>query len=289
MSSGGIGNFSSTYLQSDELDNLSVVCFSLRSICLSHHNYQLDTFSVETMLSKLFVAATALFSLTSAQIDLSNPEGGELKGKYLDKEDLPQLNFDIDYIIEGKPNTGLIEIYTTEELTLNYTFTNLEEDAVHIVGVGGHFADPTDGHVLANITDAKVGPITLQPGETSTFRQFLGAEVPVGNYLLIPFLYVAKGSGLAKIGAKSVLAVVEDPPVSYFSPQMIILELLLIATLGVGVYFVYLNWGAAYLKNAGYTASATPTPTSAKSTGAAQIDGSWLPDHLKKTNKKKAN
>jgi hypothetical protein len=239
------------------------------------------------MLAKLLFAATALLQLTSAQID---PSKGDIQGEYVDPEQSPQLQFDIDYTVVGKPNTGVLDIYNGEEITLNYTFVNREDEEIHIVGVGGNFANPTNGAILANITDAKVGPITLQPGELGSFNQRVGVNVPSGNYLLTPGLYVAKGSYLAMLGAKSVLTIVDEKPISLLSPEMIVLEFLLVGTIAIGIYFVYLNWGAAYLKTAGVTAIASPSTASktVKASGASKVDESWLPDHLKKTNKKKS-
>lgn len=242
------------------------------------------------MLSKFLVAATALLSITSAQI-IDNALNSGLKGDYVDPASVPELDFTIDYDVVGKPHSGVLEIYTGEEITLNYTFTNNEPEEVHIVGVGGNFADPKNGQLLANITDAKVGPLTLQPGETGSFNQRIGVSVPIGNYLLTPGLYLVKGSNLAMLGAKTILTMVDEEPLSWFAPHMLMLELMLIGTLAAGVYVIYINYGADYLKTAGVTGTAVP-PSAAgsarvtRSTGAS-VDESWLPDHIKKTNKKK--
>lgn len=235
------------------------------------------------MLARLLVAATALLQLTSAQI-----LGSDRQGEYVDPATVPELNFDIDYVVVGKPHSGVLEIFNGEEIALNYTFANGEEEEIHIVGVGGSFADPTSGAVIANITDAKVGPITLQPGDVGTFNQRIGVNIPAGNYLLTPGLYVVKGSSLAMLGAQTVLAIVDEPPISLFSPQLILLEILLVATLAIGAWFFYVNFGASCLKTASATATAPgKATTKAKTSPASTVDESWLPDHLKKANKKK--
>ncbi|ONH67967.1 Increased recombination centers protein 22 [Cyberlindnera fabianii] len=239
----------------------------------------------------------AFSGLAMAQIDITNPEGSGLKGEYVDPSTLDPVPFkyDIQYTIVNHAGS-VLEIYNGEEITLNYTVTNNEDEEINIVGVGGNFGNPVNGEVIANITDAKVGPVTIGSGESKWFTQRIGVNLPSSNYVLNPGLYVVKGSTLAMLGANSTLTIVADKPVSLFAPELIVLELLLVLTLAVGGYFFYNNFGAQYLKTTGLTASAQKSSTKQTTSSAAStsgskatVDDSWLPDHIKKTNKKKAN
>lgn len=246
---------------------------------------------------KLFTSFIAffLFSLVSCTVEADlHPEENE-GGHYVDTNEQIPFNYQIGYNINGKPQSDVIELFNGEEITLNYTFVNNEDSEVNIVGVGGNFANPTNGQLVANISDAKIGPIAIQPGEAKVFSQRIGINLPANNYLLTPGLYIVKDSSLALLGAKTQLAIVAEPPISLFSPQLLFLEFLLVSTIGVGVYFVYITYGAAYLNTAAKT-GAPASKTSAErpqitttASGRKVVDESWLPDnHVKKVNKRKA-
>lgn len=247
-----------------------------------------------------FTSALLAFSLLglvaceegSQAADL-HPEENE-GGHFVDTAQVP-FNLQVGYNIVGKPQSDVVELLNGEEITLNYTFFNQEENEVSVVGVGGNFANPTNGDILANITDAKLGPIAVPAGEVRVFSQRIGINLPASNYLLNPGLYIVKDNSLALIGAKTQLAIVSEPPISLFSPQLLFLEFLLVATLGVGAYFVYINYGVAYFNTAAKTGAPGKAPVSGErpkytttASGKKVVDESWLPEHhVKKVNKRK--
>jgi len=241
----------------------------------------------------------SIVSCSSAAPEL-HPEDNE-GGHYVDtKQELVPFNYEIGYEINGKPTADVIELYNGEEITLNYTFINNEDIEVSVVGVGGNFANPATGEVVANISDAKIGPITIPPGEAKVFNQRVGINLPMNNYLLTPGLYVVRESSLALLGAKTQLAIVSEPPISFFSPQLLFLEFLLVATIGVGIYFVYITYGVNYFQTTAKTGSAPVRSTTTGSgdsrpritttaSGKKVVDESWLPEHhVKQVNKRKA-
>jgi hypothetical protein len=247
-----------------------------------------------SVFSLLALAASSIVSAVDANV--ASPEAS-IKSEQ--SEQTPFL-YSISYVINNQPeDLEVAEFNNGDVITLTYDFGNNEDEEVTVVGVGGSFRDAKNGNILANVTDGKVGPLVIPSGESRKFSQKIGIDLPANNYALVPGIYVVKGSSLALVGAKSKFAIVSEKPISFFAPQLIILELLLVATIGVGAYFVWINFGAAYFKSVNKTASApTPsksrsgTPVVAQTTGSSKktIDESWLPEgHIKKTtNKRKA-
>ncbi|CCH40921.1 putative secreted protein [Wickerhamomyces ciferrii] len=233
-----------------------------------------------------------------AAADILHPD--EREGHYVDPNEQTPFLFDIDYNIVNKPNAAVLEFYNGEEIVLNYTFTNHEDSEVTLVGLGGQFTNPANGQTVANITDAKLGPLIVPSGESQVFTQRLGINLPETNYLLVPGIYIVKDNSLALLSARSQLAIVTEASISIFNPQLLFLEFLLLATLSVGAYYVYINYGASYFNTASKTA--TTPQVAGKSgerpkivttdSGRKVVDESWLPEHhVKKVNKKnkKAN
>ncbi|KAH3676138.1 hypothetical protein WICMUC_002160 [Wickerhamomyces mucosus] len=236
-------------------------------------------------LSATFLATSVFAQAEQAPIDLANP-GDSADGKYIDPDELDVgFLYDISYNLVDKPDSDVQELFNGEVIILNYTFHNFEQEEVSIVGVGGQFVDPTNGQTLANITDANIGPVIIPPGDFRVFQQRVGINLPENNYLLAPGLYIVRGSQLALIGTRTQLTIVSEKPISLFNPQFLLLELLLVVTLGVAGYFAYTTYGVDYFQTTAKTAKVQPASPSADSA----VDQSWLPEgHVKKLNKRKA-
>lgn len=227
-------------------------------------------------------------SLVAAQEEVI-PEG--TAGEFLDTDSQAPFQVQLDYTIQNKPSEGVIELTNGEEIAVNYTMSNFEDVEVSVVGVGGRFIDPTTGEHLANITDSRIGPITLQPGESQAFSQRIAINLLPMNYIMSPSVYVVKGQLLTLIGARNQLAIVSDEKISFFNPQLIFVELVLLATLGAVGYFIYITYGIPYLNVAGKTNNSKPKRSTRSAAAPAPatgvVDQSWLPEtHLKKVNKK---
>lgn len=244
-----------------------------------------------SLFSILALAASSVVS--AVDVELGNSQDA-LEGEFVDPKAQTPFQFNIDYKIEGKDaSADVIELYNGEETVLQYTFENLEEDEITVVGVSGSFRDPRSGQIMANITDAKIGPLVIPSGEAKVFTQRIGINLPTGSYLLAPGIYIVKDSALALVGTRTKLVLIDDQPISIFSPQLVILEILLLVTLALGGYFVWVNFGADYLKSvskASVDTKKVSQQSTSTSTGAKKVvDESWLPEgHAKKTNKRKA-
>ncbi|KAK6205144.1 uncharacterized protein RJT21DRAFT_137562 [Scheffersomyces amazonensis] len=233
--------------------------------------------------SSLFATAIAASSaLVSAYKE--DPVGG-----------VNTINFFVDYSIKELPEvqaTDVADIHNTETVSLFYTAKNDEDFPVLIIGVGGSVNHPVTGDIVSNFTVGQLGPITLGPGESESFEQKVSVNLVPGNYVINPQLYVAIDEQVRLIPIRGQVVTVTDFPISFFNPQLLFLELILIASFGGLIYFGYESYGKQYFAGTSPVAAAKIKKASSPSisTGAAKLDESWLPEsHLKQKKAKKAN
>ena len=104
-------------------------------------------------------------------------------------------------------------------------------------------------------------------------------------------VYVAHEEKVKHVAIRGQLATVVEPNVSIFNPQLLFLELVLLATFAGFGYFVYEFWGKQYFKGTAPVAAKVKraaSPSSATASGKA-YDESWIPEaHLKQKKTKKA-
>ncbi|ODV93371.1 hypothetical protein PACTADRAFT_51970 [Pachysolen tannophilus NRRL Y-2460] len=240
-----------------------------------------------------------LFSILAASISLFSilPKGVNADSNlenFVPTEKKP-FKFEIHYSVleKQKSITDIVPVENGETFILGYTFINGEDNDVTIVGVGGSFNDPTTGFVHANISDASLGPLLIPAGTSANFSQKVGVDVAPSDYLVVPTIYASYNHTLIALGTRSQLISVEDPKVSIFNPQLIFLEIILVASIAGLGYILYVNFGYKYLKGAApIRGSASLSATSKVSTvgKTSGYDESWLPkEHLKSKRTRKAN
>lgn len=214
------------------------------------------------------------------------------------------FNFVIDYSIAFKedPQSGSIEDLTNgETIELLYNFQSLEPAEVSIVGVGGEMIDPVTGEVMANITASQIGPISVLNNDTSAFTQRVGINMPIGTFLLVPAIYVVYQEQFMVLGSKNKLITVVEPTISFFNPQLIVSELILLASTAAVVYYLYNTFAARYLagvlpdsmlpsntkKRSKKESSSSPSGSIPSSANASSTSlDSWLPESHKTVSRK---
>lgn len=201
------------------------------------------------------------------------------------------LKFNVDYTIKEHPEiapTDVVDLFNGDTITLDYTVSNDEDEQLAIVGVAGSFRDPATNEINTNITAASVGPIVLEPGMSHKFSQSINLNLYPNNYILSPVLFVSRGDAFVTATPRPQLASVSDTPISMFNPQLLFLEIVLLATFaGIG-YLLYESFGKAYFKGTAPTKKPVKTPTaSSPAPEGKSYDSSWIPEgHIKKTKKK---
>ncbi|KAK6461141.1 increased recombination centers protein 22 [Scheffersomyces coipomensis] len=207
------------------------------------------------------------------------------------------INFFVDYAIKEVPKvreSDVAELNNGQSITIQYTAVNKEEFPVLVIGIGGTFNDPVTNEIVSNLTIGNIGPITIAPGESQNFEQKMSLNLVPNNYLINPQLFVAIDEQVILIPIRGQFATISDLPISFFNPQLLFLELVLIASFGGLLYFLYEAYGKQYINGTGPIAlkaakkAAAAAPSSGAGTSTA-LDDSWLPDHLKQKKAKKAN
>lgn len=195
-------------------------------------------------------------------------------------------NFELSYILEKFPDAEpqqMVEVLTTKPLEVLYTLVNNEEQDISVVGIGGHFIDPKTGEIVLNQTANSIGPIVVKPGTSDIFRQKINLHMEAGNYVLSPSVFVAYDDDLKVMQARSQLLTVTEEPISLFDPQLLLLEVLLVASVAAALYFYNPNILQDYFK--GTAPVKAPVPAKGSTTG---YDPNWIPKtHLQEKKKPK--
>lgn len=192
------------------------------------------------------------------------------------------------YTIEEYPEKNeVIDIYNGDSITLTYTVANDNEQPATIIGVGGSFKDPNTNEVSTNLTTGNVGPIVLEQGQSQQFKQLVELNLIPGNYILAPIVYVVVEEQLVQFEAETQLASVSDRPISFFNPQLLFLELILVGTIGLVGYFGYLTFGKPYFKKVAPVKKPNKVARASSPETAKSYDSSWIPEnHLNRKTKK---
>lgn len=219
---------------------------------------------------KLLTIATTFFAAFAIATPL---EGAKAAEEVLTDSDEGQvIQLGVNYSLEEFPEIdafGVAEFTNGETVTILHTATNNEAEKITVVGVGGSFLDANSKQPVVSLTDSAVGPLIVEPNESITFRQAIPLDVPAGNYVLAPKLYIALDDNLKAVPLRGQLATVSDIAVSWFDPHLLVLEGVFGALVVGVVYAIVSSWGNKYVK------------------GTAPVKQSdWLPKEYKK--KKKA-
>lgn len=202
------------------------------------------------------------------------------------------LEFDVDYTIKERPDaspTDIVKLYNGDAITLTYTFTNNDPEQVAVLGVGGSFRDSKTQEINTNITSASLGPVVIENGQSQQFSQVINVNLLPDSYVLSPLLYIALGEEFMTVSPRPQWTEVSDAPISFFNPQLLFLEFVLIVTFGGIGYILYELFGKKYFKGTSVapTKKASAPAGTSTATDGKSYDSSWIPQsHLKQKSKK---
>ncbi|PVH14268.1 uncharacterized protein CXQ87_002396 [Candidozyma duobushaemuli] len=159
-----------------------------------------------------------LIGLSSASSYFDNAQGTELE------------NFDLDYSIEEYPDIAyndVAEMDVGEQIKLLHNFSNRENKDITIVGLGVLLGTRSSG--------ASCEPY-INYCESSIIGQKINLDFGGGNFLLSPRMFVAFNDEVKVVQARPQLTVIKEKPLSFFDPQLLFLEVLLLLATGIGLY-----------------------------------------------------
>ncbi|SCU89016.1 LADA_0E13234g1_1 [Lachancea dasiensis] len=189
---------------------------------------------------------------------------------------LDRPNFDISYetLEQGAGNLAtFLEFEEGSNATLKYSFHNNEEVNVSVVAVGGSLYDVHAKSIAANISAATVGPIPAAVNGSIVFQQIVKLLLPEGEYVLSPDIYVEINEQTMRIIANPSLIRVLPPPMSFFNPKFILVQLVL-ALLIVGVSYSALKPARGVISR---------KKPSSKDNLPGTVSSGWLPaNHAKR-------
>ncbi|EGW32823.1 uncharacterized protein SPAPADRAFT_60166 [Spathaspora passalidarum NRRL Y-27907] len=207
-----------------------------------------------------------------------------------------------DYHIVQTPNIKSNDVanwINDETVTISYQIQNNEAEEITLIGVTGSYRDPTTGEIASNLTNARIDALVIEPGTSGSFEQDIAVNLIPGNYLLVPQIFLAHENQVKVLTVRGQLLTIDDAPISIFDPRLILLELVLLASLGGLAYLGYDIWGKQYFQGVVPVKAAAATPrkgASPSSEGSSRsgtpsgssYDVNWIPEgHLKQKKTKK--
>ncbi|AJU46306.1 Irc22p [Saccharomyces cerevisiae YJM1307] len=217
-----------------------------------------------------FNLLTALSSFCAA-ISANNSDNVEHEQEVAEAVAPPSINIEVKYDVVGKESENhdsFLEFYAEDTATLAYNVTNWEDTNITIFGVNGTIVTYPHGYPVADITGASIGPYEMEVNGTSKFGQDVTLNLPEGQYFLIPFLLASTFDEIVRIAAPPTLFEIVSPPISFFNPQFLSVQVIFLAIIG-GVSYYYMK-------------SKTNQRPSKKSATVKKVDESWLPETYKK-------
>lgn len=202
-------------------------------------------------------------------------------------DDIVLTDFELTYVLEAFEDaepTELIELLNAKPLAVVYSLVNHEEKDITVVGLGGTFRNPMNGEVMTNITATSIGPLVVNPGKSVTFKQKINLNMVAANYVMNPMVYIAYDNALKVIDARSQLVTVVEEPISLLNPQLLFVEIILVAVIAAVVHFLYPNLYKTYIQGT----APVKVPATSKGTTSG-YDPNWIPkSHLTQPKKTKA-
>lgn len=188
---------------------------------------------------------------------------------------LGYVNFDVSYNILERPDAKLtlpIEFTAKETATFNITFQNREDQNVTIVGLAGNVIDTMGGQEIANVTAQELGPFAVPVNDSVNFQTAIQLTLPEGSFYLAPLLFVVKEDELMKVGIKPVSIFVSPPPMSFFNPGFLSVQLV------IGLVVI----GATYALGNFRSSGTKRSKAARRGISDKSVDEGWLPDIHKK-------
>ncbi|GCE97742.1 increased recombination centers protein 22 [Zygosaccharomyces mellis] len=191
-------------------------------------------------------------------------------------EEPSTIDFDVGYNILEHLDTDLsrgVEFSMQEVATFNYSFTNNENVNVSVIGVAGTVISTPDGYQVANITEQSIGPVEVGVNKTVNFQAGVQLILPEGTFYMLPVLNVIKDEEPLKVGIRPLLITVNPPPLSFFNPSFLSVQILL-GLLIAGATYAFMTFNKSETKR-----------RPVKNAKPVIVDQSWLPDNYKKAEK----
>uniref|UniRef100_A0A060T9V6 ARAD1D17644p n=1 Tax=Blastobotrys adeninivorans TaxID=409370 RepID=A0A060T9V6_BLAAD len=202
---------------------------------------------------------------------------------------------------QDKNGVQVADLVNGVDTELDIQVTNNEASEIVLGGIGGSVLEkPAKGakepKVFVNLTTATLGPLTIKPGATESIRhQLTGLNLAPYDFDLALVLLAQYQEQLAAIQVGPLPVSIYDPPISSLDPRLLLIELILVATVGAVGYFgvyklllPYLGVAPAPKKKAKKSGSSTPTSGASSGVNAngKGYDESWIPEHHLRMKKK---
>lgn len=205
--------------------------------------------------------------------------------------DTVTLQFAIDYKLPHLPEVGardLAEVFNDEEFSIAYSFTNNEPNDITIVGIGGAFHDVQTGAIKSNLSATPVEALTVAAGESGSYTHRISLNLVPDEYILVPQLYIAYDNDLKLVQARGQRTQVKDVPISFFDPQLLFLEAVLLVTLAGAGYVAFNIWGKKYVQGTAPTSKSRRGASPVAASLGKSLDADWLPEgHVRQKKTKK--
>ncbi|RFU80898.1 translocon-associated, alpha subunit [Trichoderma arundinaceum] len=187
-------------------------------------------------------------------------------------------------LVNGRPTTALIEVTNKEEGPIQVIFANgalwttkdLPEDA------------PAYQGIVRNLTTVQYS-LEIESGETKSIPYSFALDMnPQDVRLRLLAVFTNNKGDIFQVPAYDGETSIVEAPTSFLDPQIIFLYIVLTATFGGTLYFVYKTWIEALFPQAKRTRApkkpvqkaADPADALSGSESAGKTyDESWIPDH----------
>jgi hypothetical protein len=188
------------------------------------------------------------------------------------------------------------ELINDQETPVEFIFTNKNAPGpIVVAAIGGAFYDKkTPGQIYANLTNTKVGPLTIEPGSQDTLIHNVRVDLPPIDFDLSFTVFVQYSGEFLSLSLKPETVVVNDAPISGWDPRLILVQLIIaVSAAGVG-YLLSKRVILPYLETKFPDAAAKTKKEESKSGRASPAvnlnkkgyDESWIPEHHLKSKKK---
>ncbi|ANB12921.1 hypothetical protein AWJ20_1199 [Sugiyamaella lignohabitans] len=208
------------------------------------------------------------------------------------------LKVDVQFPDEYIKDYG-VELINDVETPVKIYFTNgmPAEGGLPFVlaAVGGSvFEKENPDKVFTNLTIAKIGPVSIGPGETKLVTHSLKFNLPPKEFNLGFVFYLQHDEEFFsfKLDQKMPLFIA-DPPISSFDPRLILVQIITGVTVGFIGYFLTKTYVAPVFDRLGdkkkkpAPVKKAAAPVEKDEAASSGYDESWIPEHHLKTRSSK--
>lgn len=180
-------------------------------------------------------------------------------------------------------STKLPEFINDKETPVQFEFTNNEETAIHVAGYFGSFYYNKKGKIentpYANLTTSKIGPLAIEPGQNASFDAKVLVSLPPEDFDLIISFFVGYQGEMIVIEASPIKVTISDPPVNFFDPKFLFVQLVLGLTIAAIGFVLSSNFILPYFEKNLSSPKKPVVEKKSVNTGNKGYDESWIPSH----------